>query len=247
MNALPPVPRVPYNSAMQEASPATTRTLAIGDIHGCKAALDTLLGIVQPTPEDLIVTLGDYVDRGPDTKGVLDRVIQLHRFGRVVSLRGNHEVMMLAARDAKSAFKMWLPMGGSEALESYRDAGKHVSLDDVPERHWLFMEETCKGYFETATHIFVHANLDHKKPLAKQDDDDLYWEKLDRDKHKAHVSGKIMVCGHTVQKAGFPLNLGSAICIDTWAYGDGWLTCLHAETGRFWQANELGQTREGRL
>jgi len=59
-----------------------------------------------------------------------------------------------------------------------------------------------------------------------------------------HCSGKIMVCGHTSQKSGVPLNLGHAICIDTWAYGKGWLTCLDVISGRVWQANQAGQQRE---
>jgi serine/threonine protein phosphatase 1 len=74
------------------------RTLAIGDIHGCLAALDDLLAAVAPQPDDLLVFLGDYVDRGPDSRGVLDRLIELCRTHRVVPLRGNHEMMMRYAR-----------------------------------------------------------------------------------------------------------------------------------------------------
>ena len=91
------------------------RTLAIGDIHGCLTALDTLLGFVQPTPSDQLIFLGDYVDRGPDSKGVLDRLIELQRTGRVVCLRGNHEIMMLGAREGRDDFRFWLAFGGMEA------------------------------------------------------------------------------------------------------------------------------------
>ncbi|HEY9796072.1 MAG TPA: hypothetical protein V6D30_10555, partial [Leptolyngbyaceae cyanobacterium] len=59
-----------------------------------------------------------------------------------------------------------------------------------------------------------------------------------------HCSGKIMVCGHSSQKSGVPLNVGHAICIDTWVYGKGWLTCLDVTSGRVWQANQAGQQRE---
>jgi serine/threonine protein phosphatase 1 len=74
------------------------------------------------------------------------------------------------------------------------------------------------------------------------------WEKL----HgfigaRAHDSGKIMVCGHTAQKSGIPLNLGFAVCIDTYCYGGGWLTCLDVLTGRLWQASQQGATRSGWL
>src|SRR5438128_6850305 len=85
---------VDYNSPM-------ARTLAIGDIHGCLTALDTLLGFVRPTPEDRLIFLGDYIDRGPDSKGVLNRLIELKRIRRFICLRGNHEIMMLAGREGR--------------------------------------------------------------------------------------------------------------------------------------------------
>ena len=71
------------------------RTLAIGDIHGCLTALKALLDFVAPAPDDRLITLGDYVDRGPDSHGVLDLMIDLHTQGRVIALRGNHEEMMI--------------------------------------------------------------------------------------------------------------------------------------------------------
>src|SRR6476646_6510 len=95
------------------------RMLAIGDVHGCLTALDTLLGFVQPTPDDQLVFLGDYVDRGPDSKGVLNRLIELQRTGSAVFLRGNHEIMMLGARNGRDDFRFWFACGGAEALESY--------------------------------------------------------------------------------------------------------------------------------
>ena len=58
-----------------------------------------------------------------------------------------------------------------------------------------------------------------------------------------HCSGKVVVCGHTQQRSGLPLNLGHAVCIDTWAYGQGWLTCLDVLSGRIWQANQAGRVR----
>src|ERR1700729_587970 len=75
------------------------RTLAIGDIHGCSIALDALLEIGKPSSSDLIITLGDYVHRGPDSLGVLDRLIKLHATGRLIALCGNHEQMLLQGDD----------------------------------------------------------------------------------------------------------------------------------------------------
>jgi serine/threonine protein phosphatase 1 len=224
------------------------RTFAIGDIHGCLAAFDSLLVAIAPTTDDTIITLGDYIDRGPDSRGVLERLMFLHSRGKIISLRGNHELMMIAARDGgRAEQRFWLQFGGSEALESYREPGKHVTVQDVPQKHFDFIEKTCKAWHETETHIFVHANLDPDLPMSEQPETTTQWAPLEAKTHRPHVNGKIMICGHTEQRTGVPLHLDRAICIDTWAYGDGWLTALHLETGECWQANELGQVRKGML
>jgi serine/threonine protein phosphatase 1 len=231
------------------------RTLVIGDIHGCLRALTTLLDVVAPAPADRIITLGDYVDRGPDSRGVLDCLIDLYDAGRLVALRGNHDVMMLSARYV--ADPLWLDFGGITTLLSYGATDSQVEeaidgdqgfaglLAGVPQRHWRFLEDDCVPWYETETHFFVHANADPDLPLDQQSDDMLYWQRLLR--HCQHVSGKIMVCGHTRQKSGVPLNLGTTVCLDTNVYEDGWLTCLDVHTGRTWQANERGKARTGWL
>ncbi len=78
-------------------------------------------------------------------------------------------------------------------------------------------------------------------PIDDQPDSMLYWKPFQFP--AAHESGKTMICGHSSQKSGLPLNHGHAVCIDTWACGRGWLTCLHVESGMLWQANEAGETR----
>jgi serine/threonine protein phosphatase 1 len=222
------------------------RTLAIGDIHGCLRALDAVLEAAAPRPDDLLITLGDYVDRGPDSAGVLDRLIGLHEAGRLVALRGNHDQMFLEAR--RSIDELWLAYGGWQTLASYDLAVPEAAnlREEIPARHWQFLEEDCVDWFETDTHFFVHANVYPDLPLAEQPTYVLYWEKLTGP--VAHVSGKVMVCGHTRQRSGLPLNLGTAVCIDTGIYEpDGWLTCLDVGSGRYWQANQLGKKRTGRL
>jgi serine/threonine protein phosphatase 1 len=223
------------------------RTLAIGDIHGCRRALDALLERVAPGPEDLLITLGDYVDRGPDSRGVLDRLLELHAAGRLVALRGNHEEMLCDARSSRETFHLWLECGGRQTLRSYGiEQPTQADLERLPDAHWVFLRHVCRNWYETETHIFVHANVYSDIPLAEQPADVLLWEKL----YLAvpHMSGKVMVCGHTRQPTGLPRNLGFAVCIDTGAYtADGWLTCLDTTTGRIWQANQLGETREVRL
>ena len=93
----------------------TCATLAIGDVHGCLRALDALLEDVDPQPDDLVVLLGDYIDRGPDSKGVLDRLLLLRARCRCVTLKGNHELMMLAGREGQGALT-----SGSNAVGSKR-------------------------------------------------------------------------------------------------------------------------------
>lgn len=222
------------------------RTLAIGDIHGCLTALDTLLGFIQPRPDDQLVFLGDYVDRGPDSKGVLDRLIELKRSQDMICLLGNHEVMMVLAGQGQEV-RFWLSCGGKEALESYARPNGIALLEDIPQAHWRFVQSACTDWYETPTHVFVHANLQPDIPLKEQGTEWIHWQPLDRLRHRPHVSGKTMVCGHTEQRSGRPLSLKHAICIDTWVYGDGWLTCLDVQSGEYWQANELGTTRTGRL
>jgi serine/threonine protein phosphatase 1 len=216
------------------------RTLAIGDIHGCSRALELILDMVQPQPKDVVITLGDYVDRGPDSRGVIDRLLDLRRQCVLIPLQGNHDIMMLKARHDQSAFEDWLLSGGKQAMQSYGVEPLWSNLTTgVPWNHWRFLEG-CEPYYQTLTHFFVHANAYPDMPLAEQPDHMLYWETLSPEYACPHQSGKIMVCGHSAQRSGKPLNLGHAVCIDTWVYGRGWLTCLDVANGQYWQAKEDG-------
>jgi len=212
------------------------RILAIGDIHGCITALSTLIGFVDPRPDDTIVTLGDYVDRGPDSRAVVDFIIKLGETHQLVPLRGNHEIMMLDSREKQGWYQSWMGYGGEETLQSYGG-----SFDGVPEAHFDFLENKLVSYHECESHIFVHAFAEPHVALEDQSEAALYWRKYKNP--QPHCSGKIMVCGHTAQRTGLPLNDGHSVCIDTWAHGGGWLTCLDVGSGTIWQANEAGETR----
>ena len=214
------------------------RVLAIGDIHGCNRALDTLLNVVMPGRDDLLITLGDYVDWGPDSRGVIDRLIDLDTRTRLVPLRGNHEELMIRARDFPNEVDLWLNVGGRTTLSSYGDQG-------IPDAHWDFLITRCVDYFETDSHIFVHGGLNPNLPAAEQKIHVLRWQSFREP--RPHFSGKTMVCGHTEQKDGWPCNRGHAVCIDTGVRRRGWLTCLDVTTGRFWQSSENGGLRSGEL
>lgn len=217
------------------------RQFAIGDIHGCLTALQVLDDELAFGEDDTVVTLGDYVDRGPDSRGVIDFLLGLRERCRLVALRGNHEIMMLHARDDRSSLLSWIACGGDRTLDSYGLAG----FQDVPESHWEFLANTIR-YHVVEHDFFVHANVRPDLPLEDQPDFNLFWEHLDGSV-SPHVSGRRMICGHTRQTSGLPLDLGHAVCIDTWACGDGWLTCLETGSGMYWQANQKGNLRRGSL
>lgn len=212
------------------------RTLAVGDIHGCAKAFDKLLETIHLRPEDKLITLGDYVDKGPNSKGVLDRLLYLHENNQLIPLKGNHELMMLDAYQNQHHENFWVTVAGKTTLASYGDTDKNNPLANIPDDHWTFVRHHCLDWYETNNHIFVHANLDPELPLHKQSEHNLFWQKLYP--RQGHYSQKIVVCGHTSQKDGRPVNMGHQICIDTWACGKGWLTCFDVDTGKIWQTNQ---------
>ena len=219
------------------------RTLAIGDIHGCNLALANLLKAVQPTLGDRVVFLGDYIDRGPGTNDVIEILLRLDEHCQPIFLCGNHEVMMLEARKDPLKQQMWEGVGGMDTVLSY---GVHTGEDwvsAIPKAHWAFIEKTGR-FLETETHIFVHAGLDQSVDMSEQPDWILFWGFFDG--MRPHKSGKRVICGHTPQHSK-PADRGFAVCIDTGAVFGGWLTCLDTGSGKFWQTNEQGETREGKL
>jgi serine/threonine protein phosphatase 1 len=220
------------------------RTLAIGDIHGNLSAFDALLAAIKLTPDDHLILLGDYVDRGPDSKGVLQRIIQLRKTRRVTAIMGNHEEMMLAARAGHiDLLRDWILNGGMDTLISH--GGARATMRDIPAAHWHFLEHDLVDYLETDTHLFVHASCAPDRPLREQDDATLRWERAER--IRPHHSGKIIVCGHTPQPAGMPMNKGFVICLDTGAgYGE-LLTCLDVHSGQLWQADPAGKISRAQI
>jgi serine/threonine protein phosphatase 1 len=213
------------------------RLIAIGDIHGCKAALEAIWQAIQPEPNDTVVTLGDYVDRGPDTKGVIDCLINYASQCKLVTLQGNHEEMMLNVVKHKQPPYRWLQYGGVDTLDSYGFVG---DLKVIPQSHLDFLDSMV-DYYESDGHIFVHANYDPALPMDQQSIHHLRWLKLTEVTPRPHNSGKRMILGHTHDRDGQILDLGHLVCIDTYCYGGGWLTAMDVKTGQVWQADSQGQ------
>lgn len=213
------------------------RIIAIGDIHGHAQALAALLRLIDLQPTDTLVTLGDYVDRGPDSKGVLDQLIGLEGQCHLVPLMGNHEEMMLGAREGRDNFKFWMQFGGDVALDSY-GADRTMSL--VPWGHWDFLKR-LRLYYESDHHFFVHANYFPNRPFPEQDSQTVLWRPLEgNDLPGPHYSGKVAIVGHTPDRNGKTLDLGYLKCIDTGCGHGGLLTVLDVTSGRIWQVTESG-------
>ena len=215
------------------------RLFAIGDIHGCLTALDTLLDSLELTPKDRLVFLGDYIDRGPNSRGVLERMIELGSSGNHIFLRGNHEAWMLSARINFSMFQSWWEVGGLETMDSYNTRDLH----DIPDSHWNFLERT-RLFWESQGHIFVHG-ASGTGPLEETGEHWLLWQRINN--IEPHPSGKRTICGHTKQRNGCPLDREFAVCIDTGAHAGSWLTALEVNSDEVFQADELGRTRSGTL
>jgi serine/threonine protein phosphatase 1 len=215
------------------------RTIAIGDIHGCSAALDALIEAIRPRPEDCIVTLGDYINRGPDSRGVIERLIDLKDRYRLVTLLGNHEEMLFEALAESFPLVDFLDVGGDATLDSY---GPDRVLSLIPNDHLKFLK-SCLDYHETESHIFVHAGYESHLPMGEQSALVLRWAPLGNSVPEPHVSGKTVIAGHNSQKNGEILDLGNAKVIDTYCYGGGWLTALDVQTEQVWQADREGNMR----
>lgn len=229
--------RVPLSSPIQPGPAAAEgRVIAIGDIHGCSLALASIIRAIDPTPLDTIIALGDYIDRGPDSRGVLEMLLSLRDQCALVPLMGNHEEMLLAARESRRGLQFWLKFGGEAMLRSYSEQG---GWEVIPPDHVDFIK-SCRRYFETTSHIFVHAGYDPKLPMHEQPATSLFWENPSFARLAPHCSRKTVIVGHTPQRSGEILNLGHIICIDTACGLGGCLTAFDVATGHIWQADERG-------
>lgn len=231
--------RAAFGSEHRWATPLPPRTIAIGDIHGCARALEALLAAIAPKADDTLVILGDYIDRGSDSRGVIARLLDLGHRCRVKPLMGNHEKLLLDVRAGLVPLHWTTSIGGTATLKSY---GAGSDVGQIPSDHVRFME-TSRDFVETATHIFLHANYDPELPIPEQPFDTMRWESLHERVPGPHRSGKSVVVGHTAQRDGEILDLGHIKCIDTYCFGGGWLTALDVETSEVWQARKDGTLR----
>ncbi len=226
-------------------APENSRIYAVGDIHGRLDLLRRLHGLISddaarhPATRRVVVYLGDYVDRGEDSAGVIDLLLgdPLPGFESVYLL-GNHEEMMLDFFEDISIARSWMTNGGADTLMSYRVSPPMIFADEavvtqvqqdlagrLPEPHRAFLEGLSLSHQE-GDYFFAHAGIRPGVPLEKQEKRDLIWIRNPfLESEQAH--GKVIVHGHTItDEPDFRRN---RIGIDTGAYATGRLTCLLLE------------------
>jgi len=208
--------------------------LILGDIHGCDRALAAVLELAAPEASDHLICVGDLIDRGPSTRAVLDRLLDIRSRVRLSVVRGNHEEMFFDALTGGPWSGAWWSHGGEEMLESY---GPGTSLSDVPPEHVEFLRESV-DYVELATCFVTHAAPAPSLPIPSLHAHGLRWRRIDP--HDApHESGKTIICGHTPQEHRHVHVHPGWVCLDTWVYDrSGCLTALELETGTIYQASE---------
>jgi serine/threonine protein phosphatase 1 len=189
---------------------------AIGDIHGSLHKLRDLMMLCERHADGRtasFIFLGDYIDRGPDSRGVVEALMdmQSRQPDRVIALKGNHEAVALEVVDGETEAELWLREGGTATLRSY-------DIDDardLPDEHvaWLRSLPLC---YDDGRRFFVHAGVDPEKPLGAQRDRDLIWirEPFLSD---ARDYGRLIVHGHTPETDGIPDFRGNRLNLDTGA------------------------------
>jgi serine/threonine protein phosphatase 1 len=218
----------------------SSRTIAIGDVHGCATALRGLIEVINPQPDDTLIMLGDCVDRGPDSRDVIDDLLALGNRCRLVPLLGNHEEMMLNFLEGRPQPDNWLLCGGEATLQSYTRFDKRAG---IPDEHLDFIR-SWGDFAETNTHFFVHGGYHPEQSFAEQRWQIWRWQSLKQVIPAPHKSGKIAIVGHTSLRDGEVLDLGHLKCIDTYCWGGGWLTAIDTTAGQFWQVDRDGRLRE---
>lgn len=224
--------------------PAGHAVYAVGDIHGRADLLEVLLGRIVAEAmrhrEDIqrsLIFLGDYIDRGPSSRGVVERLLRDPLPGFTTTrLLGNHEEALLDFVDGRSDGLDWLSYGGLETLLSYgvplkrypdtpqRAAELRGALAAaVPQSHLAFYRD-CTLHCTMGDYVFVHAGVRPGLSLEKQHPADLLWIRDEFLRARLALPGKVVVHGHTI--CDLPQDLGHRINVDTGAFVSGRLTCL---------------------
>ena len=167
----------------------------IGDIHGCHKTLDKLLGILSPSKSDTIYFLGDYIDRGPDSKAVFDIIFDTIDSGiEVIALRGNHEDMLLKSINSNMISTIWINKNGGWTTLKNFDA---ENVSQIPEKYIEFIKNT-KYYVELPEFLLVHAGLNFTIENPFDDREAMLWTRNDVQEVDVSKTGnRPLIVGHT--------------------------------------------------
>lgn len=175
------------------------KRFAISDIHGNAKSFRQLIHQLSIQAKDQLFLLGDYIDRGPDSKGVIDFIWELQAQGvSVVCLRGNHEQLMLEAREQGGRHAQhWINRcGGDTTLRSF---GSRATLDSLPERYWDWLRQ-LPYYHELEDYFLVHAGLNFQTEQPLKDREAMLWIRYWYDDFvPAVMGGRQLLHGHTPQ------------------------------------------------
>lgn len=212
------------------------RTFVIGDVHGCVMEVERLLDAIRPGDIDTVCFLGDYIDRGPNARGTIERLIRLAAEGpRCVFLKGNHEDMFLAFLGFPGHYgDAFLGNGGDATLSSYGLLGRSGMevAQRLPTAHREFLL-TLRSYARLGGHLCVHAGLRPTRELAEQDEEDLLWIRQEFSA-APHAFPFTVLFGHTPYRDVF-LDLPYKVGLDTGLVYGNRLSCLEVEQQRLWQ------------
>ena len=175
------------------------RTLIIGDIHGCSLTFRKMVEEeMKLQSNDQLFLLGDYIDRGPDSKGVVDYILELRKKGfNVRTLRGNHEQLLIESANNKMVQGMWLNNGGDTTLESF---GIQSVTELDPEYQQFFLQ--TEFFVKSDDFILVHAGLNFKAEDPLLDKMSMMWLREYKDENN-YMNGRILIHGHTPKKRVF--------------------------------------------
>ena len=206
------------------------KTFIVGDVHGCLDMLKTLMGVIGWSPEtDRLIFLGDFIDRGAQSKGVVDFVLEIAKLSeRVECLMGNHERILLDFMDGKDTNTFFLN-GGLATLNSYRTDQQKYGGFLIPDDHLSFFR-SLKRIIELKDYYVVHAGFRPGVPIPNQSTEDLLWIR-DSFIFSNYFFGKKVIFGHT--PFAQPLVMENKIGLDTGAVYGNKLTCLELPSLKF--------------
>lgn len=221
------------------------RTITIGDIHGCIKTFEKMLETIELQKEDRLILLGDYIDRGPDSKAVVDLILALRDDSYdIITLMGNHEKMLLDSIENEAGLLNWKVNGAQSTLKSFG-----ISKTEHLESKYIDFFKALQYYYLNDDYIFVHAGLNYSDDNPFEDKYSMLWTREKRvDLEK--TDGRKVIVGHTpTQLERIKKSLDSNLlfldggCVYAgWSYGLGFLCAYDTTNKKFFSLESLDKS-----